>query len=143
MPNNCTNVVTIEDENIKDIILFLQEKQGDETNPFSLNKIFPTEKDRCETWGTKWDTYEHGDVDTSEENKVVYNFFTAYTEPCIMSILSKMYPNAKIKHFYIEEGNEILGEKTFHNGKETSCFEPEWDSEEGLDFRSDHGFYEY
>jgi len=159
MPNHCTNNVKIKAENIAEISEFL--KNGD--NPFSFEKVIPQTEEvkqsihdksgptplwyswNVDNWGTKWDSYDHIDNEyDSEEKELDYGFITAWSPPePVISALSVRFPEAKIKHFFIEEGNCFAGEVEYENGIVVSRYEPEWDSEEGKNFREDYGFTVY
>lgn len=147
MPNHCTNSVVVTSNRVADIVDSIKSIE----TLFDFDLIIPQPEQiknggegwydwRCENWGTKWNSY---DLDAcGEDDTVSYSFFTAWSPPePVIAALAARFPDAKIVHFFEEAGMCFIGEVVYEGGREVSRFEPEWDSEEGIQFRKDRGCY--
>jgi hypothetical protein len=151
MPNHCYNHLSITAPNIGEIITLLRNDEGD---PLSFDRVVPMPEPfrsgapgwyewSVENWGTKWDAYNFDSPDepTIEGDTATWTFDTAWSPPQpFVRALAARFPSARIVHFFIEEGNCFAGKVTYAGGAEESRYEPEWDSDEGIRFRSEWGW---
>lgn len=139
MPNWCDNDLFIygSEEDLKKI----KEQVANEAGDFDFGKIIPEPttpdyfKDnlsfedmkehplnwyswRLDNWGTKWNASDSniGQVG-SGQLQVWFNTAWAPAVPVTLA-LSKQYPNVRIEHKYIEEGNDYCGVLELQNGEE-------------------------
>ncbi len=134
MPNWCFNA--LESRGKKELIERLLKDikvEDDEDVPFrfSLNKIIhmPEEYQRngewydwsCKHWGTKWDatcTKLETEELNSDDPKIKIKFDTAWAPPLIVTdVLSKMFPDLVLRHYYAFEDGGDPGYYEFVDGE--------------------------
>lgn len=71
---------------------------------------------RIENWGTKWNSYELGDV-YLDNNELMYSFSTAWSPPIpVIQKLSTIFSGVEIEHKFIDEGWGFAAEQTWKAG---------------------------
>lgn len=128
MPNWCDNklVITGKPETLDKIINSVMGEVNGDTLVFDFRKIAPEpefENDtdwyhwRLKNWGTKWNADTPYIVEDSDEDTLIYDFYTAWgPSEALTQKLSEKFPDVHITHWYEEGGMDFSGYSVFHGG---------------------------
>ena len=150
MPNHITNIVTFEGEEtkVKEIVDYLNTKDGPDEQQFDFAKIIPVEDkndssgwaqvdEHRKKWGTKWNSYDLSFKDN------VFTFDTAWSTPfLVIERLSQIFPDVLIKVKYADEDiGSNCGWYDLKNGIELGGHHYNWIQNVGSDGNAESIFF--
>jgi predicted RNA-binding protein len=136
MPNWCSNEISVSgsQEVIAEILAIV------EKNPegFIMNDFVPMPKElegtnapqdkpnwydwNISNWGTKWDICDGRMSVHPSKAGFSLGYETAWSPNCeFWTKFSELYPTVSIRHYYVEEGMQFIGETDYENGFADDC----------------------
>jgi len=163
MPNNITNVLTVEgvsEERIAEILAAIRMDGIEGRRSIDFNKIIPMPEDifrgnlgqeerqlygrnnwyawSIEHWNTKWNSYDYDGAPYHDDSNQI-EFMTAWTAPSpVIERLSRMFPDAQFRHAWADEDIGCnVGEIVYQDGGQLDYDVPAPQSKEAYEMAAD------
>ena len=163
MPNNVTNVLTVEgvsEERAAEILAAIRMDDVEGRRSIDFNKIIPMPEDvfrgnlgeeerqlygrnnwyawSIEHWNTKWNSYDYDGAPYHDDSNQI-EFMTAWTAPSpVIERLSRMFPDAQFRHAWADEDIGCnVGEIVYQDGGQLDYDVPAPQSKEAYEMAAD------
>jgi len=163
MPNNVTNILTVEgvsEERAAEILDAIRRDDVESRRSIDFNKIIPMPEDifrgdlgqkeielygknnwhhwSVEHWGTKWNSYDYDGAPYHDDSNQI-EFMTAWSAPApVIEQLSRMFPDAQFRHAWADEDiGANMGEIVYQDGEQVDYDVPDLHSREAYEMAAD------